>query len=94
MNERRLVEIQLQRYVPQTATIIISVPDDWTDDEIKGDLHFIYAAADVDDHNWCDQDDFDPREGEHELSGEPKPGTKVNLIYPEGEDSDAGADEG
>jgi hypothetical protein len=91
MNERRLIEVQLQRYVPQTATVVVSVPHYWSDDFIKRRLSDIYTDTAVDDHNWCDQDDFDPREGIHELSGEPAPDSKVDLIYPEGEMDDNGA---
>jgi hypothetical protein len=86
MIERRLVMIQLQRWVPQTATIVVSVPVDWTDEDIKVQLRFIYDRASVDGHEWTDAEDFDPREGTHEVSGEADPTMKVDLVYPEEED--------
>jgi hypothetical protein len=89
MEERRNTVIQLQRWVPQTATIVVSVPEGWTDDEVKAKLADIYEAAEVDSHEWCDMDDYDPREGEHEVSGEADPGMEVDLVYPPEEDDDA-----
>jgi hypothetical protein len=87
--ERKSVAVQLQRLKPQVTTVVVSVPADWDDATIKCELTDIYQAVDVDSHQWLDQDDYDPAEGEHELSGDARPGAKVDLIYPvEDEDAD------
>jgi hypothetical protein len=91
--QRRLVEVQLQRLVPQTTTVVVSVPHDWDDATIKCELTDIYQAVDVDSHAWQDQDDYDPAEGEHELSGDARPDANVDLVYPVEDDEDADADE-
>lgn len=94
----RVVAIQLQRFVPQLATVLVAIPPDWDDEKVKGKLSDIYEAfvADLVDVEWHDQEDFDrdeAREGTHELDSEPPRGyTEVDLVYPEQEDSDGNDD--
>jgi hypothetical protein len=88
--ERRLVEVQLQQWVPQTTTIVVSVPAGWTDAEIKARLSDMYGEYDASAHAWCDQEDYDPRAGHHELTGEADdPKDTPDLVYPPTEDDDA-----
>jgi hypothetical protein len=86
MIERRNVLVQLQRWIPQTTTIVVSVPEILTDDDLKGELTHIYEAAEVESHQWCDMEDYDPKEGDHEISGEADPRMKVDLEWPPKED--------
>jgi hypothetical protein len=90
MSERRMVDVQLQRWRPELTTVVVAVPVGWTDEEVKKHLSDIYEKADPDGHSWRDQDDFDPREGDHELTGESGDDARSDLVYPsEDEDADA-----
>jgi hypothetical protein len=82
MIERRNVLVQLQRWIPQTVTVVVAVPEIMTDDDLKGELTHIYEESEPDTHSWCDMDDYDPREGDHEISGEADPRMKVDLVWP------------
>lgn len=89
MSERRMVDIQLHRLVPQTSTVVVAVPVDWTDEEVKAHFSEIYEKASPDNHAWCDQDDWDPKEGDHELTGESSADARSDLVFPsEDEDDD------
>lgn len=79
--DRRLVLIQLQHWVAEITTIVVSVPAILTDNDLKSELTHIYELANVDSHAWCTMEDYDPKEGEHEVTGEASPGMKVDLDY-------------
>ena len=86
---RRKVEIQVQRWRPETTTVVVSVPGDWDDAMVKKELTNIYEQVDPGGHDWRDQDDYDPREGDHELVGDADPDVRHDLTYPtEGDDDD------
>jgi hypothetical protein len=84
---RRLVEVQFQRLVPQTVTLVVAVPARWSDARVRRNLPKIYDEIVQSDHHWYDQDDFDPQPGAHELDGAAAPEDKPDLYYPP-EDSD------
>jgi hypothetical protein len=84
----RLVQIQFQQLHPRTVTLTVAVPEGWTDEVIKGRLTDIYEEVDGTSHDWCDQDDYDPQEGTHELLGEPDPKARPDLIFPVDDDDD------
>jgi hypothetical protein len=85
---RRLVNIQFQRYRPQTVTLVVSLPEDWTDEQIKASLSEIYEEVDCASHDWVDQDDWDPDEGDHELAGEAEPMARPDLVFPVEDDDE------
>jgi hypothetical protein len=78
----RKVEVQFQRWRPQTITQVVEVPSNWTDPMIRKQLAGIYAEVDQADDNWADQDDFDYREGSHELTGDALETAKVDMVFP------------
>jgi hypothetical protein len=78
----RKVEVQFQRWRPQTLTQVVEVPSNWTDPMIRKVLAGIYAEADQDHGDWVNQDDFDYREGEHELTGDASETAKVDMVFP------------
>lgn len=87
----KTVEVQLQRFVPQLATVIVAVPDSWSNKVIESRLSDIYEAIRVEDVevDWHDQVDFEwseAKEGTHELTGVSS--TRPELIYPPEEDDD------
>jgi hypothetical protein len=77
----RNVEIQLQRWRPQLLTLVVTVPEEWTDEEVKARLSEIYEESDPADDNWHDQVDFDPKEGTHELTGERDRDVRPDLVF-------------
>jgi hypothetical protein len=86
-DDRRLVNIQFQRYFPQTASLTVAVPATWDDATVKGCLEQIYDAAQLEDVplEWHDQVDaawYDAHEGEHELDVEPATG-EPDYEFPE-----------
>jgi hypothetical protein len=85
---KRVIEVQFQQWRPQLLTRSVAVPEDWTDDKIKAELSRMYEEIDPADDNWCDQVDYDPKEGVHELTGEGDPRARPDLVYPPEEDDD------
>ena len=86
--ERKLVEVQLQRWRPELLTIVVSVPESWTDKQVKDKLSDIYAQADSASDNWTEQVDYDVKEGDHEVTGEPVLTACPDLVFPEEDDDD------
>jgi hypothetical protein len=79
----KCINVQLQRFTPQTATVTVQVPADWDEARIKAELSGIYAEA-IDQgavDRWHDQMDGDAREGTHEVDVEPPRNTVADFIY-------------
>jgi hypothetical protein len=79
----KCVNIQLQRLVPQTATVTVRVPADWDEARIRAELSGIYeeaiAQGAVD--RWHDQMDGDNQEGTHEVDAEPPSNAVADFTY-------------